>query len=123
MQLTDSSRPWYTPPAKLGSRQDSPATNPTRAVGPVPPTPRRQAHKLRFKREARANLKKGDPPLHLHTATAQTAIAWLRSYIQMMACLQSTLYVSSGGAGLRQASALVTSRALGATCAFYTLQI
>ena len=65
-QLTISSRPWHTPPAKLGSHQNSPATNPTRAVGPIPPIPCRQACRTRFAREARANLKRRSTPPPTH---------------------------------------------------------
>ena len=66
-QLTNSSRPWHTPPAKLGSHQNSPATNPTRAVGPIPPIPCRQACRTRFAREARKSQKE----IHSTTYTLQ----------------------------------------------------
>ena len=80
-QLTDSSRPWHTPPAKLGGHQNFPATNPTRAVGPIPPNPVPPSVQVEVRaRSARESHKRrSTPPTHCSRADSDRLPAQLHS--------------------------------------------
>ena len=107
-QLTDSSSPRHIPPAKLGSHQNSPATTPTRAVGPIPPIPCRQACRTRFAREARANLKRRSTPPPTHCS--HTDSDRLRAQLHSRQAARPALPPAGIAAGAEPAAACALAR-------------